>query len=378
MSNAAILDLGESLPVGPTPHHGLKRAVVVIVALLALFAFERAGGVSAVGHAFRTMTGQQATSPAVRFSLDALHRIDTMTVDDKAQLLAEGSDAQQRNALIATSNLPLEKVSAFNLAGSQDGNFSTALKCLTQAVYFEAAVEPLQGRRAVAQVVLNRMRHPAYPKSVCGVVYQGSQLRTGCQFSFTCDGTLLRTPMAGPWREAAAVALDALNGRIEPSVGTATHYHADYVLPKWAFTMDKIEQLGRHIFYRFDGSWGRAQAFNARYSGIEQIPLIDYAALRVRALEHDIAPEALAAQSFVPGLTVIPAASDRHTASDVGGRLDLTKEWRLNIPDPVTATQHYRQATGGGAAEQAKAEPAGPSIGEKIAVIRSEDQKTIP
>jgi spore germination cell wall hydrolase CwlJ-like protein len=69
---------------------------------------------------------------------------------------------------------------------------------MTQAVYYEAAYEPLQGRRAVAQVVLNRVRHPAFPNSVCGVVYQGSNQRV-CQFSFTCDGSLNRKPSAAAW-----------------------------------------------------------------------------------------------------------------------------------------------------------------------------------
>ncbi len=380
MTHAATLDLAESFPIISVPPRQWKRVLVVIVAVLALFAFERAGGVTVMGHAIRAITGHTGGSATIRLSLDALRRVDTMTVDDKSQLLAEGASAQERNALIALTTLPLERVSAFNLTGLQDENSATALRCLTQAVYFEAATEPLQGRRAVAQVVLNRMRHPAYPKSVCGVVYQGSQRQTGCQFSFTCDGSLLRTPMTGPWREAQAVALDALNGRIEPSVGTATHYHADYVLPKWAFTLDKIEQLGRHIFYRFDGSWGRAPAFDGRYSGVEQIPLIDYSALRVRALEGNVASETLAAKSLVPGLTVTPEAFDRHTASDVGGRLDLTKEWRLTIPDPVESTQRYRRALGEAVptAEHSHAAIAVSDLSEKIAVIEPRDQKAIP
>ena len=275
--------------------------------------------------------------------------LSTITVDDKAQLIVEGQEAQQRNALIPLSRQPLGHVTGFNLVPAAGGTYATALKCLAQAVYYEAAVEPLQGRRAVAQVVLNRMRHPGYPDTVCGVVYQGAERATGCQFSFTCDGSLLRQPMAGPWRQAEDVARAALAGYVEPSVGTATYYHADYVLPKWAFQLDKIEQIGRHIFYRLPGRWGGGSAFLARYGGFERIPALDLASLRARAAERPQNEE-----NLVPGLTVPPLVSDRHAESDVGGRLDVTKQWRLSIPDPVAASSRYRQAIGaeaGGPAE---------------------------
>lgn len=273
------------------------------------------------------------TSPVAVLEQEAA----AMSVDDRSQILAEGEDAEARNAAIPVSGEPLDFASRFRLA-SAPAAYDTALRCLTQAVYYEAAVEPLEGRRAVAQVVLNRMRHPAYPKSVCGVVYQGAERRTGCQFSFTCDGSLLRTPMARPWQEAREVARAALAGYVEKSVGTATHYHADYVLPKWAFNLAKIEQLGRHIFYRFSGSWGRNSAFTGHYSGLEAIPLLDMAALKERLL----ADGQDGAGELVPGLTVTPHVTDRHAASDVGGRIDTTKQWRLAIPDPSAASARYR------------------------------------
>ena len=123
--------------------------------------------------------------------------------------------------------------------------FLSALDCLTQAVYYEAGFESEAGKRAVAQVVLNRVRHPAFPKSVCGVVYQGSERTTGCQFSFTCDGSLARIPARTAWGSARQVAQSALSGWVERSVGTATHYHANYVVPYWASSLDKIVQIGR-------------------------------------------------------------------------------------------------------------------------------------
>jgi spore germination cell wall hydrolase CwlJ-like protein len=144
-----------------------------------------------------------------------------------------------------------------------------ALTCLAQAVYYESAGEGADGGRAVAQVVLNRMRHPGYPASVCGVVYQGSDRTTGCQFTFTCDGSLLRTPVASLWARSKKIAEEALAGKVYAAVGHATHYHADYVLPYWADSLDKSVQIGRHIFYRLRSTMGDGRAFFQRYAGTE-------------------------------------------------------------------------------------------------------------
>jgi spore germination cell wall hydrolase CwlJ-like protein len=141
--------------------------------------------------------------------------------------------------------------------------------CLTQAVYYEAATQPSDGQAAVAQTVLNRLRHPDYPKSVCGVVYEGSGLRTGCQFSFTCDGSLRRSPDPWLWSRAMAVAHRALNGYVMPAVGEATYYHADYVRPFWRKALTRITQIGAHIFYRWPGPSGDASAFTGQYAGHE-------------------------------------------------------------------------------------------------------------
>jgi spore germination cell wall hydrolase CwlJ-like protein len=144
-----------------------------------------------------------------------------------------------------------------------------AIECLTQAVYYEAGTEGTDGERAVAQVVLNRMRHPGFPSTVCGVVYQGSELPTGCQFTFTCDGSLARTPVPAIWDRARKVAIDALGGQVFAAVGHATHYHADYVLPYWADSLAKQVQIGHHIFYRLRGSFGTPAAFSQSYGGKE-------------------------------------------------------------------------------------------------------------
>ncbi|MBW3616342.1 MAG: cell wall hydrolase [Proteobacteria bacterium] len=182
-------------------------------------------------------------------------------------------DARKINALLPGSGAPPAK--PFFLKVQTGAERARALRCLTQAVYYEAALEPRAGQEAVAQVVLNRVRHPEYPNSVCGVVYQGWERWTGCQFSFTCDGSLLRAPMAQFWRQAEEVAVAALNGRVQPVVGTATHYHADYVMPYWRPSLTKVGQIGAHIFYRWPGMAGQPRAFTSRYTPSGELRLSD-------------------------------------------------------------------------------------------------------
>jgi spore germination cell wall hydrolase CwlJ-like protein len=153
-----------------------------------------------------------------------------------------------------------------------------AVHCLADAVYYEAAMEPRAGQEAVAQVVLNRVRDPDFPNSVCGVVFQGAEQSTGCQFSFTCDGSMARAPQALYWKEAEDVAKRALDGYVATSAGTATHYHADYVMPYWTPTLVKLGKFGKQIFYRWRGPAGDASAFVQRYAGSE--PAIDEARFR--------------------------------------------------------------------------------------------------
>ena len=147
-----------------------------------------------------------------------------------------------------------------------------ALECLTAAIYYEAASESDQGQRAVAQVVLNRVAHPSYPNTVCGVVYQGSERVTGCQFSFTCDGALGRRPSQMFWLRAMDTARAALSGYVERSVGLATHYHTIAVHPYWAPSLFHITTIGAHRFYRFNGAAGQPAAFRFAYAGGEPLP----------------------------------------------------------------------------------------------------------
>lgn len=146
-----------------------------------------------------------------------------------------------------------------------------AAECLAQAIWYEAASESEAGQRAVAQVVLNRVKHPSWPSSVCGVVYQGSERSTGCQFTFTCDGSLARRPGGASWARAQQIAAEALNGAVYAPVGLATHYHTLWVNPYWAGTLDHIGTIGAHRFYRTRGAGGQASAFTAGYAGLEPV-----------------------------------------------------------------------------------------------------------
>ena len=182
------------------------------------------------------------------------------------------SDAYRYNASIPVSTAALEPAAPFLLpSGLSQIEKGRALNCLTQAVYYEANSEGAQGQRAVAQVILNRMRHPAFPSSVCGVVYSGSQRVTGCQFTFTCDGSLSRPPSATGWTRARQVAAAALSGYVEGSVGQATHYHALYVAPYWSPSLLKVANIGAHTFYRWKGSNGLRTAFVSPYAGHEPV-----------------------------------------------------------------------------------------------------------
>jgi spore germination cell wall hydrolase CwlJ-like protein len=172
------------------------------------------------------------------------------------------------NAEIPVAGGPNPTAAPFKFKGGSAAR-GQALTCLASAVYYEAGNQDADGERAVAQVVLNRVRHPAFPASVCSVVYEGSTRPTGCQFTFTCDGSLYRQPDADGWKRAYRVAEAALSGYVYAPVGWATHYHADYVVPTWASSMAKNAVVGVHLFYRWAGGWGQPAVFTKAYAGRE-------------------------------------------------------------------------------------------------------------
>lgn len=128
---------------------------------------------------------------------------------------------------------------------------ATPLECLTQAVYYESRGEPREGQVAVAQVVMNRVNSGRYPASVCAVVFQGAD-RPGCQFSFACEGNRQGGGVnPASWARSQAVAQEVLaqSSRANSAPTGADHFHADYVQPKWAGQMQRLVQIGRHIFF---------------------------------------------------------------------------------------------------------------------------------
>jgi hypothetical protein len=164
---------------------------------------------------------------------------------------------------------PTRAAPPFSLASAGADDAARALGCLTAAVYYEARSETEDGQRAVAQVVLNRVRDRAFPPSICGVVYQGSARATGCQFSFTCDGSTRHPRDPSSWAQAQAIASAALDGAVYAPVGSATFYHADRILPWWAPSLSKVAAVGAHVFYRWRGGMERALAFRQSYAAVE-------------------------------------------------------------------------------------------------------------
>lgn len=227
-------------------------------------------------------------------------------------------DAVAENETIPFSTAPVERAVPLIMpldAGAVAGRRSS-LDCLTAAIYYEAAQESDQGKRGVAQVILNRARHPAFPNTICGVVYQGSERRTGCQFTFTCDGSLERRPSRQGWDSARRIALAFLSGAVEPSVGMATHYHADYVVPYWASSLAKIVKVDHHIFYRWSGGWGRRSAFTQLVSQEQLVadqPQFDPSALGLDPVSID------------PNLNMAPM-SPRLVADEVSGTVSANAE----------------------------------------------------
>lgn len=190
------------------------------------------------------------------------------TAEDLARGSESGFGADTANTIADAIGGPIARAMRMDFSGVDRGR---AVECLTAAVYYEARSESDQGQRSVAQVVLNRVAHPSYPNTVCGVVYQGSERSTGCQFSFTCDGSLARRPNPMFWERARRVAATALAGYVEPTVGLATHYHTIAIHPYWAPSLNPIVTVGAHRFYSFRGRAGTAATFRFAYGGGEPV-----------------------------------------------------------------------------------------------------------
>lgn len=219
--------------------------------------------------------------------------------------------ARKVNAATPFTSEPVPPARPFRISGSPV-DVARATDCLAAAIWYEAGAETLAGKKAVAQVVLNRVRHPAFPKTVCGVVFQGSERITGCQFTFSCDGAMVRVPPAGAWMNMRSLARIMLNGEVFKPVGTATHYHTDWVLPAWSSKLDKVHKEATHLFFRWAGWWGTPPAFRGRYTGAE--PLV-----RKLALLSPAHAQLLAGDTVLPDALPLDPAAAQPGATAVDG-----------------------------------------------------------
>lgn len=243
---------------------------------------------------------------------DAADDIPLETLVPSEILALSPEDALARNLALPLSHAsnPLAPPFAAAWLGS---DLERSTVCLANAVYYEANGEPLSGQRAVAQVVLNRLRHPRFPKTICEVVNQGSERSTGCQFSFTCDGSLARAPNPARYKTALSVATAALDGWTSAEAGQATHYHTLYVFPKWAPELLKLGILGHHIFYRLPGGFYDYAAFRAAAAALPVDPSLPPPTLPDPALPTD--------ETAIQGVTGVPSALPAYPGPTVtGGR----------------------------------------------------------
>lgn len=209
---------------------------------------------------------------------------------------AAADAARRRNAAVPFFTGPLVPAAPFRFAGSA-ADFANARECLALAALAEAGPSDL-GQRAVIQVVLNRVRHPAFARTVCGTVFEGAERRSGCQFTFTCDGALARRYSAAAWEAARRRAEAALAGQVLAAVGTATHYHTDWVYPAWSPALVKLAQVDTHLFFRWPGFWGSRGAARRGYRGGEP----DFAALT--------GPAPAASETPAPPAPIAPLPAD--------------------------------------------------------------------
>lgn len=241
--------------------------------------------------------------------------------------------AKKANDAVPLTTSPVPAAKSFIFAGTP-ADFERATDCLAATIFYEAGAETISGQMAVVQVVLNRLRHPAYPKSVCGVVFQGQERRTGCQFSYTCDGSMARTPSPSAWARHRQLAQAMLKGLVYAPVGLATHYHTDWVLPAWSAKLDKVRVEGTHLFFRYHGYWGTPAAYTGKVSRSETA-MAKMAALsqahRAAALvevkeEDELSPAAL---------LVAASAADLDRVSTTLDAEDRNKEVFLIYVDPL-------------------------------------------
>ncbi|MFC3580225.1 cell wall hydrolase [Sphingomonas hylomeconis] len=220
-------------------------------------------------------------------------------------------DARTFNAGVPFSTDPNPAARPFRLGGT-DEDKARAIDCMAAAMLYEAGDDTL-GQRSVGQVIINRTRHPAFPKTICDVVFQGQERSTGCQFTFTCDGALVRHRWSDiAWKRARETATLALSGSVFDAVGYSTHYHTDWVVPYWQSSLDKVAKVRTHLFFRWTGWWGTPPAFRREVSPSEPViaQLAAYSDAHRMGAALDEAAAVTAQAALLTGAVPPPVASD--------------------------------------------------------------------
>jgi len=261
-------------------------------------------------------------------------------------------------AVMANLASPLARINppppAFNPAWLAPTDLAAATECMARAIYYEANGEPAAGQLAVAQVILNRVRHPRFPKTVCGVVNQGSDRQTGCQFTFTCDGSLSRPANLAGMARARGVASAALHGAVSYAAGQATHYHTIWIVPVWAHEMNKVAIVGHHVFYRPPGNYGGWPVFaggkGPAAEAVLAAPVIAPAALGANGDGVTISPTIAAApaagrQPASPPALAVAGSAPLSTTAATGAGAGPGRATAATSPAPMFGDARRRRAS---------------------------------
>jgi len=279
----------ESHPL-PESERRLLRHVLLVLGSLALLA-------ALISWAVLAYTAMPATEPWPEQGARSAPPPGPPPVMAEPLVFAElpPDTARAINARVAFAPLG-RPASPFRAAGDLASR-GRAIDCLAAAMWYETG-DDAAGNAAVGQVVLNRLRHPAFPATLCGVVFQGAERSSGCQFTFTCDGALSRLPPRETFDRIRTRAAVLFGGQVEPAVGLATHYHTDWVHPIWSSELEKIARVGTHLFFRWKGAWGGPKGQARRYAGEE--PFIVQLAAISPAHQPPLSTAALATAASAP------------------------------------------------------------------------------
>jgi len=276
---------------------------------------------TAFRQAFQDNLLQNAGNPNARVELTSFHTGDGLRARGTATLF----DSADSRALMVQA--VLRGPSAEPVAPAQPTINAREQNCLSQAIYYEARGETQQGQVAVAEVVMNRVHSPYYPKSICAVVYQGSDRSTGCQFTFTCDGSVNSNPRGRAWIQAQHLATAVMMGYTRPITQHATHYHTNAVSPGWSSMLVETTTIGSHVFYRMPNAAERAELMDAAVHrrppavSPQEAPLIlpaDQAAANAAAAASGDAP-ANPATTPQPEAAPAPAPGERSAQATPAG-----------------------------------------------------------